>query len=86
MQASFTGGAPGTPTYSWSFVGASSPVVPTAFLNPLNASSQQVQFTGPLVNLQPYVQPVRVTITDPLGNVSTQDATATMQRDGGGGG
>jgi len=83
MQASYTGGAPGTPTYSWAMVGPSSPAVPTAFVNPLNSSSQRVQFTGPLTLLQPYVQTVRVTVTDSQGNVSTQDATATMQRDSG---
>lgn len=52
-----------------------------SFLNPLNASSQRIQFGPTLQNLQPYTVPVRVVVTDSQGHVSGQDATATMTRD-----
>lgn len=71
MQASFTGGAPGTPTYAWSFV---APVNGGAnFQNPLNASSQIVRYPSVSPNQQINTT-VRVTVTDSAGNVSTQDA------------
>jgi hypothetical protein len=76
MQAGYTGGAPGTPTYgSWTFV-APNAGVPVSFLNPSNSSSQIVRFTGVAAN-DTQNQDVRVTVTDSLGNTSQQIATAT---------
>jgi hypothetical protein len=76
-----TGGAPGTPTYAWSFVGP-----PTnnpggaGFVNPPGSSSQRVRFFAPVIsNATP--QGIRVTATDPLGNAATQDGQAAVAFD-----
>lgn len=89
MQAGYTGGASGTPSYSWAFDGPVSGVpgpgnTITSFLNPLNASSQIVRFASMpgIVGDRTYTQPVTVTVTDAAGHTSSQDATATMTRTG----
>jgi hypothetical protein len=75
FQASRTGGAPGPVTYAWSEVSKSGPSN-TAFLNPTNASSQQVVFTG-MTGGVPASSTIRCTITDSLGNSDlTPTATA----------
>lgn len=73
MQASYTGGAPGTPTYAWSFI---APVFPNvSFLNPPDASSQLVLMPNVVTGTS--TQTVRVTVTDPQGHAAIQDAIAT---------
>jgi hypothetical protein len=80
VQASYTGGAPGTPSYSWALI--ATPANPTSMLNPTDASSQIVQITNmtaPLGATSFYQATLRVTVTDALGNVSTQDQIVTME-------
>lgn len=73
MQANYTGGAPGTPTYAWSLIAPSYPAA--SFGNPGDASSQIVVF--PTTSQGSHDQGVRVTITDSQGHAATQDAIAT---------
>jgi hypothetical protein len=77
MSASHTGGAPGPNTYSWSLIAP----ITGAFLNPTNASSQIVQFTGVPEGVT-RSQTVRVQVNDSQGNSSTQDATASVTHNG----
>lgn len=79
MQAEYTGGVSGTPSYSWAFVAPNS-ASPVAFLNPAGASSQVIRFTG-LPPTSVRVQGVQVTITDAATNASQQTANATVERD-----
>lgn len=73
MQASFTGGSPGTPTYGWALIAPNHPGA--SFQNPSNASSQLVRL--PNVPVGASQQGVRVTVTDAQGHTSTQGAIAT---------
>lgn len=45
FQATYTGGAPGTPSHAWE-VAPGSPWTSVAFANPLNSSNQRIQLTG----------------------------------------
>ena len=76
-QATYTGGAAGTPTYAWSMVAPNASGA--SFANPANASSQAVSFTGIAPSSQK-IQGVRLTVTDSLGNVSTDDMQAIGER------
>lgn len=86
VSASFTGGSPGVPTYSWAFNGASTPATPVSFINPAAASSQIVQFANvPAAapgNSSSYTVTVRVTITDSQSHTSSQDQLVQVQKNG----
>lgn len=72
MQATYTGGAPGTPTYAWEFVVQNG----GTFENPVNASSMIVRRTDNCNN-QTEDSTIKCKVTDALGNFSyTEVATA----------
>lgn len=78
FQGGSTGGAPGSPTFSWQILSSVSgpPVapIPASMVNPTDSSSQRFSVTGVGPNVQATVT-FRLTVTDPASNVSTQDGT-----------
>jgi hypothetical protein len=75
VQATYTGGAPGTPTYAWEFVSQNA----GTFENPVNASSMVIRRTDNCFNQQEDVT-FKCKVTDALGNFSyTEVATAQFQ-------
>lgn len=81
FQTSYTGGAPGTPTYLWEDAG-----VPGAhsfqFINPTTAGSQRVRVTN--ANFEDNESIVRCKVTDALGNFAyTPNVSVTYFRTGG---
>lgn len=76
FQASYTGGAPGTPTHSWAFVSNPGPGF-AGFHNPVGSSSQKLGYIGPADGITRSFT-FRDTITDSLGNVSVSE-TAEVQ-------